>query len=151
MFKIGDKVVCVSPDLKETLALDNIYTVEAVSASLYGEVVDYYFIRVKDEDKSYEMEYNPNRFKLYKEELYKFQTGDLVEFGGLSGVVLENDRKCPYPVNVTFGNLCDPQAFTSTGKFITQHPKPLLNLVKRAPKKIMIEICEDKAKLLGLI
>ena len=61
----------------------------------------------------------------------KFKVGDIVEFGGLEGVVVFNKNiNREYPIRVKFEEY-KYEHFTEDGRFYKDHTKPLLNLVER--------------------
>lgn len=68
----------------------------------------------------------------------EFQVGDVVEYGGISGVIVRvDDRVKTYPVSVDFGtDSIFRDDFTMDGKAYIWHTIPLLKLVSRPKKKV---------------
>lgn len=68
----------------------------------------------------------------------EFKAGDIVEFGGLEGVVKSVGQYGAYPVNVIFRGVPndDEADFTLDGRYIIQQTRPVLHLVSRPKKKI---------------
>lgn len=65
----------------------------------------------------------------------EFQAGDIIEFGGLEGIILQIRSDTEYPLIVRLSNQ-EVISFTLKGLYSNTHTKPLLNLVKR-PKKLV--------------
>lgn len=69
--------------------------------------------------------------EVVKSDLFQFQVGDIVEFGGVEGeVVLFDGKHIKVELKTDEGYY-----FTSDGRLSTRHLKPLLNLVRRPKKK----------------
>ena len=64
-----------------------------------------------------------------------FKKGDVVEMAGVRGVVRDTDTGGVYPLIARFDGGKFSEAFTSDGRLITWHKKPLLKLISRAKKK----------------
>jgi hypothetical protein len=65
-----------------------------------------------------------------------FQVGDIVEFGGIRGVVFINTMS-KYPVSVVFDSEdLYAEDFTIDGRLYEEHISPLLVLIERPKKKI---------------
>lgn len=64
---------------------------------------------------------------------YIFKKGDKVSFGGLEGVVIQNDMLLKLPVSVQFGEHTI-EYFTKDGRYFLSHPEPLLKLIDPAEK-----------------
>lgn len=128
MFKKGDKLVCVdNQDGKHRLTIGNKYEVVNSSGMVY--VIN---------DQGNLEPFFPSRFKLAEEHKpFEFQVGDIVEFGGVEGIVTEVNKQYKYPVWVKFSESEGGTSFTLDGRYCTNHTKPLLNLVSRKEKRVV--------------
>ena len=73
---------------------------------------------------------------------FEFEVGDIVEFGGIRGVVKKHDLRFePYLIYVEFNNILSGTnaLFTKDGHFSTKLAEPLLKLIERPKKKKMVK------------
>jgi len=80
--------------------------------------------------------------------MYKFKEGDIVEFGGIEGVVDQILYDVDFPVYALFGDEC--YEFTIDGRYLANHKAPLLKLIKER-EMVTVTISKIKAEELGLI
>ena len=69
---------------------------------------------------------------------FEFQVGDIVEFGGLEGVVnvIASGDMLNYPLECSFEKGLAFYCFTIDGRSHKKHTKPLLNFIRRKEEKI---------------
>lgn len=121
MFNVGDEVVF--KDSLKDMTFGKTYEIKE-STKEYVLVID------DNGDRHY---IKPFRFDHVKP--FEFQSGDVVEFGGLIGTVYNSELpETSYPLSVKFEDE-SVQLFTKDGKWRDVHTKPLLNLVSRPKKK----------------
>lgn len=67
-----------------------------------------------------------------------FKLGDVVEFGGMIGEVVDVDRNPHFPILCKFNS--GTETFTADGKLLKYHTKPLLNFVSRQKTKRVVKL-----------
>lgn len=89
---------------------------------------------------------SPNKtLKVIVEKInFEFKVGDIVEFGGLEGVVnvVSSGETINYPLECSFEKGLDFYCFTIDGRSHKKHTKPLLNFISRKEEKIELSADE---------
>ena len=73
---------------------------------------------------------------------FEFSKGDIVEFGGIEGVVINDKENVKYKIKVKLTiDECTSYFvyFTADGMLFMYHTKPLLNLIKRPDDEITVD------------
>lgn len=137
-FKLGDKITCSKYGEGKV-----VYVSQEINGgfdAIFEEYIRPFYANGDSMDDDYSVK--------HLEETFEFQVGDIVEFGGIEGVIVSLSNNSPYPLEVTLEGVEDPfEEFTLDGRMFTYHKKPLLNLVKRPVKKLELSADEITAAI----